>query len=58
MAFALTGLVASRILGSGNFTVMFGVAATAIPEVFAMRATGAWVGTAVVGSLRRNGRGS
>ena len=55
---ALTGLVVSGILGGGNLTVVFGVAAAAIPVVFAMLAIGAWAGAAVIGKVRRNKAGS
>jgi hypothetical protein len=57
-ACALAGLVISSILGGGNFTVVCGVAAMAIPVVFAMLAIGAWVGAALRGSVRRNRSGS
>jgi hypothetical protein len=57
-ACAVAGLVVSAVLGGGNFTVVFGVAAAAIPLVFAMLAIGAWVGGAVIGRVRRNGAGS
>lgn len=56
MACALAGLVASGMLGLGHLTAGFGVAATAIPMVFAMLAIGAWARTALVGSVRRNRR--
>jgi peptidoglycan/LPS O-acetylase OafA/YrhL len=57
-ACALAGLVVSGVLGGGNLTVVFGMAAAAIPVVFAMLATGAWVGAVVIGKVRRNRAGS
>lgn len=53
---ALAGLVVCSMLGRGHLSAVFGVAAMAIPVVFAMLAIGAWAGSALLGSVRRSRR--